>query len=259
MTITPGLPDYDVVIPAYRRAHVVLDAVRSVLDQSHPPKVVFVVDDASDDGTATIVRRVAEDDTRIHLFVHDGNKGASASRNTGADQGTSPWIAFLDSDDVWLPGTAAALLGAAVSGNLDVAVGMFRRVEGDGPPGPAECGWNGEDPIEEAIRTGGVVGPSWSILRREAFASVGGFDPRFRTCNDWDFFARLVDKGARFGRIDHPAALYRTVSGSRLMGETENQRLYGDLIRARFRDPIRHRSTFHGPDAARTGEATKSV
>lgn len=96
-------------------------------------------------------------------------------------------------------------------------VGAFARVA-DGITGEPECGWTGGC-IRAALRTGGVVGPSWSLVRRGLVYAAGGFDPSFRNCNDWDFFVRAAAAGARFGRVPDLIALYRTVAGPRLVAE----------------------------------------
>ena len=212
------LATYDVVIPCHDRAHVVADAVASVLAQDHAPVRVIVVDDGSGDGSAGVIRALAAAHASVEAVVLPRNVGASQARNTGAGLARSDWIAFLDSDDVWLPGAARALLGAATS-HHDIVVGHFARVEPDGAPQAAECGWDG-DCIRRGLAGGGVIGPSWSIVRRAAVEQVGGFDPSFHNCNDWDFYTRAAAAGARFARVDACVALYRTVPGSRLVDDT---------------------------------------
>lgn len=218
--LLPILPAYDVVIPCYNRAHVVADAVASVLAQDSTPERVIVVDDGSTDGSAAAIRALAASDPRVVAMILPRNGGASAARNAGLALCASPWVAFLDSDDVWLPGAAAALLGAPALHRLDVVVGHFARVEAGGAPEAPECGWDGAC-IRAGLASGGVVGPSWSVIRRDAAFACGGFDPSFHNCNDWDFYTRAAATGARFGRIEQTVALYRTVAGSRLVADTD--------------------------------------
>jgi len=209
------LPPYDVVIPCFNRAHVVADAVASVLAQDHAPTRVIIVDDGSSDASAATIRALAAADPRVTAVLLPRNVGASAARNAGVAIAQAPWIAFLDSDDVWLPGAARAMLGAPALAALDVVVGQFSRVEQGGDPQEPECGWDGEC-IRSGLASGGVVGPSWSVIRRDAVFAVEGFDPSFHNCNDWDFYTRAAAAGARFGRIDATVALYRTTAGGRL-------------------------------------------
>ncbi len=210
------LPFYDVVIPCFDRGHVVADAISSVLSQTHAASRIVVVDDRSRDDGHEVAMGLSRQDGRILAIRHEANMGASAARNTGAAACGSSWIAFLDSDDVWLPEAAERLIAHGLRHDLDVVVGSFARVEGDGAPGLPECGWK-DGTIREALRTGGVVGPSWTMMRRSAFEAAGGFDPTFHNCNDWDFYVRVAAAGARFGRSDALCAHYRTVAGDRLV------------------------------------------
>jgi glycosyltransferase involved in cell wall biosynthesis len=210
-----ALPAYDVVIPCHDRAPIVGDAVASVLTQDPPPARVVVVDDGSrDDGAAVIRALAAAHPDRVQAVILPRNGGASNARNMGAALCRSPWIAFLDSDDVWLPGAARALLEAGR--DADIVCGHFARVEAGGVPGAPECGWWGDD-IRVALRHGGVIGPSWSIVRAATVFAIGGFDPSFHNCNDWDFYTRAAAAGAVFRRIDAAIAQYRAPGGHRLV------------------------------------------
>lgn len=214
----PRLPAYDVVIPCYNRAHSVAEAVESVLTQDHAPTRVIVVDDGSRDDSAHVIRALeAAYPGRVTAAILPRNGGASNARNVGAALAGSDWIAFLDSDDRWLPGAARALLGAAAE--ADVVVGYFERVEGDGAPQAPECHWDGGC-IRAGLASGGVIGPSWAIVRRTTVFAVDGFDPSFHNCNDWDFYTRVGAAGGRFARIEAVVAQYRTVPGSRLVNDT---------------------------------------
>ena len=215
------LPAYDVVIPCHNRAHVVADAVASVVAQEHAPSRVVVVDDGSSDSSAAVATELADAHPGlVTAAILPRNGGASNARNVGLALCRAPWVAFLDSDDVWLPGAASALLSATLMREADVVVGHFSRVEGNGVPQVPECGWDGSN-LRAALASGGVIGPSWSIVRRHAALGVEGFDPSYHNCNDWDFYTRLAATGATFMRIDASVALYRTVAGTRLMNDSE--------------------------------------
>jgi len=92
-------PLISVVIPTYNRAHLLPRALKSVLSQSHQNLEILIVDDASTDNTAKVVR--SYDDRRIKYIEHHENRGGGASRNTGIMSATGDYIAFLDSDDEW--------------------------------------------------------------------------------------------------------------------------------------------------------------
>ncbi|WP_435159749.1 glycosyltransferase family 2 protein [Haladaptatus sp. DFWS20] len=94
-------PTVSVIVPTYNRAHSLPRTVESVLSQTLEDLELIIVDDASDDDTADVV--ASYDDDRIRFFEHEENQGASAARNTGIEHAEGDYMAFLDSDDVWLP------------------------------------------------------------------------------------------------------------------------------------------------------------
>ncbi|MDZ4120908.1 MAG: glycosyltransferase family A protein, partial [Candidatus Cloacimonadaceae bacterium] len=87
------------VIPAYNREKTIARAIDSVLAQKYPAAEIIVVDDGSRDGTRTVVEGYGD---KIRYF-HQGNAGAAAARNRGVREAMYGWIAFLDSDDYWVP------------------------------------------------------------------------------------------------------------------------------------------------------------
>lgn len=98
--ITPN-PFISVIIPAYNRAHTLQRAIDSVLSQTYQCFELIVVDDCSQDDTPLLLNRIK--DPRLNSIRHAINSGAAAARNTGIKAATGKYIAFLDSDDEWLP------------------------------------------------------------------------------------------------------------------------------------------------------------
>ena len=97
-----------VVIPTWNRAHLVCDAIDSALNQRPGEVDVIVVDDASTDNTAEVLKDRYESSVRVLRLNERG--GAGAARNAGVAQARGEFVAFLDSDDVWLPGKFEAEL-----------------------------------------------------------------------------------------------------------------------------------------------------
>src|SRR5436190_11436655 len=94
-------PTVSVVIPVFNRAVAVRRAIDSVLAQTFQDFEIIVVDDGSTDDTAESVSSFQ--DPRITLIRHDRKRGGSAARNTGIRSSSGAYVAFLDSDDEWLP------------------------------------------------------------------------------------------------------------------------------------------------------------
>lgn len=94
-----------VVIPAYNAATCIADAIQSCIQQTMQPHEIIVVDDASTDNTCDVVAQYKD----VILLKQAANRGPSAARNLGITEATGDLIAFLDSDDTWLPEKLAAV------------------------------------------------------------------------------------------------------------------------------------------------------
>ncbi len=92
-----------IIMPAYNAEKTLEESVRSVCNQTYPDWELLILDDGSKDGTLTLAKALAEADRRIRVCPNEENMGVSATRNRGVALATFPLIAFLDSDDMWLP------------------------------------------------------------------------------------------------------------------------------------------------------------
>jgi glycosyltransferase involved in cell wall biosynthesis len=183
------MTEVSVIIPTFNRAQKVSRAISSVLGQTFTHFEVIVIDDGSTDETGDVLTGFKD---RINLIRHAENRGVSAARNSGIAASQSPLIAFLDSDDYWLPE------------KLETQVRYFR----DNPDAVAcqpEEIWvrNGVrvNPWKKHIKPSGdiferslklcVVSPSAVMIRRSVFNEVGLFDEDFPVCEDYDLWLRI--------------------------------------------------------------------
>jgi glycosyltransferase involved in cell wall biosynthesis len=186
-------PKVSVVIPVFNRPAPVRRAIKSVLAQTCQDFEIIVVDDASTDGTVASVQ--AFTDPRIKLLRHDRNRGGSASRNTGIQGGSAPYVAFLDSDDEWLPTTLERQLQVFERSNQQlglVYVGK-QRIFADGSVEvrlPRRY-----DDLARVLLTENVVGEtSVGMVWRTALEAIGGFDESLPASQDMDLWLRLCER-----------------------------------------------------------------
>ncbi|HXC55422.1 MAG TPA: glycosyltransferase family 2 protein [Rhizomicrobium sp.] len=200
-------PFFSVVIPVYNRALVLGAALRSVLAQSDQDFEIVVVDDGSlDDPKATVD---AFADPRIRLVRQD-NRGGGAARNTGIAQATGQFIAFLDSDDVFLPHHLAAMR-AVLAGTRDTAA--YARIvvdRGDGrtllkPPRAIRAG---EDMAAYLLCDRGFV-PTITTVVPAALARKVLYHENLREAEDTDFAVRLALEGCAFVMAGEPGAVWK--------------------------------------------------
>lgn len=190
----PGLsPAVSVVIPVYNRAATLPRAVASVLAQDFADWELILVDDGSRDGGVEAI--LAAGDPRIRAIRHEANRGAPAARNTGIRAAMGRLIAFLDSDDEWLPGklgpqvaaldAASGRLGALCTGFVLHRVGSGGRFERVPKP---EGSWL------DTLLDGCTVSPgSTLVARRACFDTAGPFAEDLPRFEDWDWLLRFLE------------------------------------------------------------------
>ena len=97
------MPLVSIITPLYNNERFVEETIRSVIAQSFTDWEMLITDDCSTDHSTSIVQQYADRDSRIHLIRLKNNSGAAAARNTSLRQAKGKYIAFLDSDDLWMP------------------------------------------------------------------------------------------------------------------------------------------------------------
>jgi glycosyltransferase involved in cell wall biosynthesis len=210
-------PLVSVIIPSWNGAAVLEEALRSAQTQSYRHFEVIIVDDGSTDDTAKIAGRFCESDARFRL-LHQANAGVSVARNTAMEQARGEFIAFLDADDVWMPGKLAR------------QIPLFREDSRTNLVFTNFFAWDGEQDLAHRYRSDkplpeGDAMPrlirsclyltSTVIVPRQFLSLAGGFDPELREAQDWDLFLRLGEHGLRARGIREPLARYRRWPGNR--------------------------------------------
>lgn len=194
-----------VIIPTYNRSRFVREAILSVLGQSACPEEVIVVDDGSDDDTASVVEEFGQ---RVKL-LRCAHGGVSAARNMGIRESRGRWLAFLDSDDLWLPEKLSAQLafvensrGFRILQTEEIWVRNGRRVN------PRRYHEKPEGHCFEKLLDRCLVSPSAVMVERSLIDEVGWFDERLPACEDYDLWLRI---GCRhpIGLIKEPLVIKR--------------------------------------------------
>ncbi len=194
-------PSVSVILPTYNRAHSLPGAMRSVLDQSFQDLELIVVDDASTDNIAEIVSEFG--DPRIRYCRLEQNEGAAAARNAGLAKACGRYIAFQDSDDIWLPGKLAkqVQLLESQSPNVGAVTGLkilygrdAARVYGPGrvtcAPDPSKPMTLEEDQLKRSLLDCRVSLQN-ALFRRDCMPETAWFDPLAKANEDWEFVIRL--------------------------------------------------------------------
>jgi glycosyltransferase involved in cell wall biosynthesis len=179
------MPKVSVIIPTYNRLPMLKEAVDSVLAQGFEDIELMVVDDGSTDGTAEELKRYGG---RVKLLQHPVNKGVSAARNKGILHARGKYIAFLDSDDLWVKGKLKIQV-AFLDDNPhyplcytdEIWIRKGKRVN----PMVKHAKYSGW--IFEKCLPLCIISPSSAMMRKTFFSRVGLFDEALPVCEDYDF------------------------------------------------------------------------
>ncbi|MBI4811559.1 MAG: glycosyltransferase family 2 protein [Ignavibacteriales bacterium] len=181
-----------IVIPAYNTASFIGRALKGVLSQTYQNFEVIIVDDCSTDNLAGVLSTF--NDKRIHVYHHAVNRGGSAARNTGISHTKGEYVAFLDSDDEWLPTKLEKQLKVFQSSSSEVGMVYtgWRWIKGkDGIiiqyKIPAHRG-----NLHQLSLSGDCIGSmSTPLIKTVLLHTIGGFDEKLPARQDWDLWLRL--------------------------------------------------------------------
>lgn len=206
------MPAISVILPVYNGEKTLRATIDSVLQQTFADFELIVINDGSQDGTLEVLATIQ--DSRIQVFSYS-NSGVSISRNRGILEAKGEYIAFIDADDLWTPDKLAAQFNA-LQANPQAAVAYswtdWVDLEGNFLRSGSHICLSGQV-FEHLLMKDFVESGSNPLIRREALAAIGEFDPTVSPAEDWDLWLRLA---ARYEFINVPEAqiLYRITPGS---------------------------------------------
>jgi glycosyltransferase involved in cell wall biosynthesis len=187
MTSASPLDLVSVVIPCYKQAHFLGEAIESVRDQTHPHYEIVVVDDESPDNTIEVAGRYS--DVR---YIRQRRQERSAARNRGLSETVGKFVVFLDADDRLLPHHFESCLEAfQAQSEAGFVCGDYRWYGDDHATHVHDCRPR-PDHYGTLLRTNFIGPPHAVMFRRDAINSVGGFPLHLKCCEDQDLYLRVA-------------------------------------------------------------------
>jgi glycosyltransferase involved in cell wall biosynthesis len=213
-------PTVSVIMPAYNAGGWIKEAIQSVLDQSYSDWELVIIDDGSADDTTQAVKSFS--DPRIQLYSQK-NQGVSAARNAGIGKSTGGWLAFLDTDDIWLKDKLKTQ--SAYFENFDFIFGPAIYMGGpyDGRS-TADFKSRIPDDYPEMITKlveGNFIDLSGVCLRKSL--DTNWFNTKLKFAEDYELWLRIFSQPIRSKYVAEPFVKYRVhpASASQIIGDQE--------------------------------------
>jgi glycosyltransferase involved in cell wall biosynthesis len=244
-----------VIIPTYNRAGSLPHTVASILQQTHPPLEVIIVDDGSTDDTEAVCAGLPHP----VRYVCQANGGVSAARNRGIGEARGEWVALADSDDLWTPRKLEVQLAALaqvpnarwcasdclvvdesdapVAGRqgFERVFGVFNHVRET--PASYFSRWLSRSQVQigeethafysgdffELLFHGNVILPSTSVIHQDLFQEAGRFDEAFRFAEETEFFHRAASRRPGV-MVMSPLVRYRVAGGDSMTNPANTAR-----------------------------------
>lgn len=202
-------PLVNVVIPAFNSAGFIANTLQSAYAQTYKALEIIVVDDGSTDETAALVRASGAN------YIYQQNQGAPAARNRGLHESNGMFVAFLDSDDIWLPEKIERQM-ACLNANPDADF-VVCHMKACLVPGAA---WPGSLQRQYYDKNPPAYLPSGLLIRREVFDLIGDFDPSMLIGDDSDWLFRANDAGVKH-QILQDVLLEKTIRPGSLSSDVD--------------------------------------
>lgn len=201
-------PLISVIIPVFKRPDYLHQALDSVLAQTYPRLEIIIVDDGS--GDECVSQYCLPDG--VTLLRHSETRGPGAARNTGFAASSGEYIAWLDSDDAWLPGKLSAQM-ELLRKSPDACLAYCRATQVDETLAPRAEQLHPRiatrNPLRSVAMANCIQAPSCVLARRAAVEKSGGFDVTLKGSEDWDLWINLA-RSASFAFDPQAWVLYRT-------------------------------------------------
>ena len=228
----PLLPKVSVVIPTYNRADILPRTIQSVLSQTLKDLELIVVDDGSTDRTVEVIHNVKDD--RLRYIQLPQNCGGNYARNQGIQASRADFVAFLDSDDEWLPQKLEKQLALI---NQDPSISVvycqyYEHQETSGQLTPNPAPYEGD--VFQPLLRGWCPALSTFLIKRTALQVINGFDESLPSFQDYDLFLRLAQAANKFAAVQTSLVTKYVHNSHQVSGNWQAKKQGLELFQARW-------------------------
>ncbi len=226
-----------VVIPTHNRdENTLLRAVNSCIEQTLKPFEIVVVDDVCNKRVKEFVENI---DFYNIKYVENKEQGASSSRNIGAKYAEGNYIAFLDDDDIWLPEKLELQVNQVISQQAKAVFSqMFVEYEDLGIKYTTKAK-NVLNPLKLICTENYIGGTISSLIERQLFLKLGGFDRAFSAREEYDLWIRIIASGAKISVVEIPLTVaYRSFVRDRVSSNISSYESAIDLLNEKHKQLV---------------------
>lgn len=201
-----------IVMPAYNCEKYVVEAINSILAQTHQNWELLVLDDGSKDNTLQVINEFGNRDSRIRPLQNEKNMGVSATRNRGIELASGEWIAFLDSDDMWEPSKLEKQFKVAEENSAEFLFTGSSYINEEGEPfkGIFEV----PDKVSyKKLRNQNVMSCSSVIIKKKFFDNIKMEKDEMH--EDYAVWLRILKLGVTAYGVNEPLLIYRISRNSK--------------------------------------------
>ena len=224
------MPKVSVIMPSYNTATLIAEALDSVFAQDYSDFEVIVINDGSPDTQE--LERVLEPYRERIVYLKQENRRACGARNNGINHARGEYVAFLDSDDNWMPSYLRTQMAYLQKNPLLDMIYCDCLIYGGAQSGKTfmqTCPSHGPVNLESLLLEKCQVPISGTIVRRQSLIAAGGFDERLAMCDDYEMWLRLAYRGVSIAY--HPGVLARLRIGRPNSLSASEARMLGALLK----------------------------
>ncbi len=222
-----SLPLVSVIMPCYNMERFVTETIASVQRQTYPHWELLIVDDASTDGTVETVKRIAEQDERIHFTEKTTHSGIADTRNLCIQMAQGPFLAFIDADDIWHPEKLEKQIGFMMERKVGFTYSAYDWIDEEGKPLNKCIHTIGDLDYETYLRNT-IIGCSTVVVNKTITGDV--VVPNFRTSEDSATWLNILKQGHLTYAIDEALVSYRirqqSASSNKLKASADLWKVY---------------------------------
>ena len=228
-------PKISVIIPTYNRANLIKNTIKGVINQTYTDWELLIVDDGSTDNTKEIVKELMSKDIRIKYFYQENCGCPSGPRNLGINKAIGEYIAFLDSDDEWLPTKLEKQLSIFENSNNPklgiVACYAYIKDHKTGKILYKRDKYSKGNILKELLKDGGLIYTGCVLTKLSILNEIGPFDIDLKISEDLDMWIRIFEKGYEFDYVPEYLFNYLIHDSNMFYGNKDFDKINEFLIR----------------------------